>query len=43
MWLECLGSGVTASGDEIQSAMEMSELEEGLLSVSTGLVILSLS
>ena len=45
MRLECLSpnSGVTASSDEIHSGMEMSELVEGSLSVSTGLVILSLS
>ena len=43
MRLECLSSGVTASGDVRQSGIEMSELVEGSLSDSTGLVILSLS
>ena len=40
MWLECLSLGVTPSGDEIQSGIEMSELVDSLLSVSIGLVIL---
>ena len=43
MQLECLSSGVTTSGDAVQSGMEISELVEGLLSGSTWLVVLSLS
>ena len=43
MWLECLSSGVTTSGDGVLSGMDVSELVKGSLSDYTWLVILSLS